>query len=617
MTRSVPKLAAAIAVLVFTALALGSSTGFFTIDEFIVFAGADAMARHGSLFVQNGTPDFVSGQLRLWLLVKGENGLVPQYPPGSALIGAPLLSAFGLRGLILSNAFAALASVFVLYRMVVHHFGGRVEGLVACALFVGATFLLEYAVGVWPHAWSVLAVLVSSTLTLDLIHEERPALWRAATIGIALGMGFLFRTDTVLAAAALGAALFFFIDRPVKPLLAMGVGAAPFILLLAALNYAKFGTLNPFTYGQSAGGTAMSSHLALLVVVPGLVAGGFAIKHFWKSEELRRPMLVGGGLLLAAGLAIGHDFAWRWGHGFWALIVDATAVVDTNAGVERHGDGTVSFWNLPKKALGQSLPWLALAIPALFSSNYVSVRTRWTLGVLMLVWTIPFFPRDWHGGMGSNMRYFLPLVPFFCALAAATFVRAWRGSGRPVVWALLGWIAAFSMHGAWKVLHPTGTDGFHQIFPTYLLLAAALCAGYFLWKPGQKGAAQLIIFTGLASATVAAQLAYADFEEAQKLRVIASEFSETHQALPAQSLVFAPARYLVGWAFRPQQIAALPNSQTGKLDTGLIDHALGKGYRVFIWPRYVTEQLTQDPRYILRVSEFGREKRHLVEVSQR
>ncbi len=617
----VPLGAAAIVVLIFGALVLTASTGFFTIDEFVVFAGVDALANRGSLFVANGAPELVSGQLRLWLLVEGEKGLVPQYPPGTAIVGAPLFSAFGLRGLIFSNAFAALASVFVLYRMVVRHFGDWIVGLLACGLFVAATFMLEYAVGVWPHAWSILAVLVAGTLALDLLHSEQEAelraFWRPAAIGAALGIGLLFRTDTVLAAAAIGTVLFFFLQRPIRPLVAMGLGASPFVLLLAALNYIKFGTLNPLTYGQSGGGTSLTSHLALLVVVPGLVLAGFAVKHFWSDVTNRRRMLIGGGVLLLVALLAAHGFVWRWLHGFWALIVDATQVVDNRSGIERYDDGTVAFWGLWKKALGQSMPWLALAIPALVSSRYLTAKTRWTIGILMLVWSMPFFPRDWHGGMGSNMRYFLPLVPFLCALAAKTFVTAWQGVGRAWVWAVLGWLAGFYGYEAWQEFHPTGSDGLHQLLATYFLFAASACAAAFVWKPQHSVSAKLVVFSGLATVTVAAQLAYADYRSSQKLRVIASGFSETHQALPSQSLVFAPARYLVGWTFKPRQVAALPHPETGKIDLDLIDDALDKGYRVFIWPFYVNAQLTEDPRYSLRRTHYGREYRHLVEVRAR
>ena len=34
------------------------------------------------------------------------------------------------------------------------------------------------------------------------------------------------------------------------------------------------------------------------------------------------------------------------------------------------------------------------------------------------LWALPFALRAWHGGLGSNMRYLLPLLPGLCALAA-------------------------------------------------------------------------------------------------------------------------------------------------------------------------------------------------------
>ena len=170
MSRHLDKTGLVLLVLLFAVLALDASTGFFTIDEFIVYSGAQTMLDHGSFLVRNGAEGLDSYQLRLLILVEGENGLAPQYPPGPAILGAPMMAIFGLRGLLLLNAIASFASVLVLYFMARRHFGGRHIALLACSLLLFGTFFIEYAFAVWPHAWSVLSVLSASWLTLEEVR---------------------------------------------------------------------------------------------------------------------------------------------------------------------------------------------------------------------------------------------------------------------------------------------------------------------------------------------------------------------------------------------------------------------------------------------------------------
>ena len=77
-------------VIVFGLLAatLFVSPGFFSIDEVIYFTGADALQRNSSLFVDNSFAKFGSEDLNIWFLVQGQHGLTPQYPVGSAILGA-------------------------------------------------------------------------------------------------------------------------------------------------------------------------------------------------------------------------------------------------------------------------------------------------------------------------------------------------------------------------------------------------------------------------------------------------------------------------------------------------------------------------------------------------
>ena len=93
--------------------ALLVSDGYFTVDEFVYVLGAQAMAQNMSLVIENGFDTYGSENLKVWNVVIGPAGLVSQYPVGTAVIGAPLLLLFGVRGLIVLNALAAVGTLFL------------------------------------------------------------------------------------------------------------------------------------------------------------------------------------------------------------------------------------------------------------------------------------------------------------------------------------------------------------------------------------------------------------------------------------------------------------------------------------------------------------------------
>ena len=82
-------------------------------------------------------------------------------------------------------------------------------------------------------------------------------------------------------------------------------------------------------------------------------------------------------------------------------------------------DGTRSFWGLSKKALGQSLPWLGLLALLLRPQLWQGRSRSFTCALIFTaLFMLPFLIRSWHGGMSSNMRYFLPALPVLSILAA-------------------------------------------------------------------------------------------------------------------------------------------------------------------------------------------------------
>jgi hypothetical protein len=426
------------------------SDGLYTIDELIYLMSAEAMRARGSLIVENGWDLIRSPDLQLWFLVDGPNGLAPQYPPGLAAIGAPFAGLFGARGLILVNALAAAATLFLVRALARRLFRDEGAALGAALLFGLGSFWLEYAWGVWPHALGVAlatAALLCVLRGLDAGDGGGPG-WAAAA-GALIGAGMLVRADAVLLLPAAAAAAILWSARPWASLAAGAAGLAPFAVAMAAANARKFGTLNPLSYGADGGGGGASAATYLPLLAAG--AAGLALLIALRRLDARasRRLLWAAGAaaaLVAALLPAAGRLALDYAEGVRALILDMAAVQDPRLPPEARQGGTLAFWGIYKQALGQSLPWVGLAALLPFCAPGPEGRRAAAFVALAVgIWTAPFLFLSWHGGLGSNMRYFLPVLPLLAAAAAmgwAGLARRSPGSGaRPEA---IGGVAALA-----------------------------------------------------------------------------------------------------------------------------------------------------------------------------
>lgn len=568
------------------ACAFVASPGLFNIDEVMIWAGAKAFLETGGFTVENGWTQFRSTDLTLWLLVPGPNGLAPQYPPGSAVLGAPLLAAFGLRGLMLINVAAAIGTLFVLWTLAKRHFGRAGVALAAVALLALCTFWLEYAYAMWPHAVGVLAVTLALLLILEGLEAETPAL-KAAGAGAAIGAGLLFRTDTMLAVPALGLITILFAARPFRIGVFFAVGLAPFVALTAAANLSKFGTLNPLSYGASTAGsgTSLSTHLVPVAVLAG-AALLIVVARLARWRPRRRDYLLGLALLAlgVAASSAAREFLLAYGRGAWALVVDATTIDDPRHGVTPMPGGLLYFWGLWKKALGQSMPWLGLLLLAIWGWRDLALR-RLTLivGVLFVVWSLPFFAMSWHGGAGGNMRYLLPVLPALCALSARLLIDFARATPSAKRLLALGGLAGIAAVALWTALLPTQTGGAQQILSTWLLalVAAMALLACLRWRGETpvRMAALVAIGAGLGAST---SYLCADIRQTQAVRVSSHDYSVRMASLPDRAIVYVTPPRLIQWALQPGQFAAMPTPNKG-YDLDLMEAATAKGYSVLVW----------------------------------
>lgn len=594
------------------------SSGLFIIDEFVLLSGVRAFQEHGNFVVSNGIEGYFSEDLKLWLLKLGPSGLVPQYPPGSAILGAPLNAIFGQRGLMLINVAAGILILPVIWHMTKEHLGGNKCALLAILLLALGTFWLEYVYAVWPHSVSLLGVTFAFSMTLSYVQDDQVFFRRGLLAGAAIGAALLFRTDSILALPAIGLSVFLFADRPIRFVSAVALGTLPFLAVNSHVNLQKFGTLNPLSYGNSgSSGTGLLGHLPAIAGI-GLVAVGLLIASHFKWKPTRKQ--VSGTALVAVMIVVSwsplRDLGLRYLTGAWALLIDSTIIQDPRPGVVHQADGTVSFWGLWKKALGQSMPWLGILVLGFhLKSNEQRAGFGSFLLVVAIMWSLPFFIRSWHGGMGSNMRYLIPLIPLLCAYCARLLLDFSSVVTDARDWLLRGSAVGFVVVMGWMLLHPTGPGGAQQIVSTFLLfVVAGLClAAAIEWQSQQ-------VLQKLAMASIGAAFSFsfaflaADFTAAQKTRIVDERINILTRQIPDNSLVYAPSRFVSSWSIRRENVIALPNPYTYEIDIALIDAALDRGKRVFIWPGYAAEGLPQNFSQRMLRHELGGTETFLWEV---
>ncbi|AZQ66686.1 hypothetical protein EF888_05740 [Silicimonas algicola] len=482
------------------------SLGIFTIDEAVYLQGADTFRLTGGFVFDNGIERFLSQDLT-WagFLPYGPNGQTTQYPPGMSILGGWLLSAFELRGLLFLNVFATVGSLFVTRALARLLFDDQQIALAASLLFLLGTFVAEYAFAYWPHMLSVFAVNLSLLLFLKALLFGNCVFTLSALSGLVLGMGLLFRIDTILLLPVIGLLNLLFVRRWqefVGITLGGMVGLAGPVVLLAAINSQRYGTWNPLSYGPSQdGGVSISSYGSQSVVFLGLGAGFVATKLL----GARVPVDVRGGLLLAVmalcALLIPElrGVLLAYGKGVLDLIINAAWIIDNRGGVVPGIEGTLLFWGLSKKALGQSLPWIGVLL-ALVGLAWNDRRKSILILLLLIgVWTFPFLVQTWHGGLGANMRYFLPLLPALSILAtwvtgrllADPAISARQGRRLLLVGGVLGSMTAF----LWMQHAEGGLASAHQNFSTYVFVAVAIASfltGVFAWPGLRKGVLLLV-----------------------------------------------------------------------------------------------------------------------------
>jgi 4-amino-4-deoxy-L-arabinose transferase-like glycosyltransferase len=569
--------------------------GLKLIDEVIYNAAAVSFADRGALIVENGWDRFGADALRINFLVPGPHGLASQYPPGAAVLGAPLQRLFGLQGLILLNALAAMATLFVTRAVARSAFGREDVALSAVLLLVLASFWVEYAFGIWPHSLGTLMVLIAFWAGLrGLAADPAAALRWAVLAGSVAGAGLLIRADTVLIVPALAAAAILFAPRPWSMIGAGLAGLAPFVALASWVNHYKFDRWNPLTYGlDKPGGVELSGHVPVILLVAGVFLC-LAVARGLRWQPGRGPWI----LLACAAAALAllvppvRALFIAYGQGFFGLVVDAKPLPNFEP---TEWNGVVYFWELPKKALGQNMPWIGCLLGAVFLP--LTARERRVLILCALaafVWTLPFILRSWHGNYGANMRYFLPLLPLLAVVGAWLWHRLADMTGAGGLVLGLGAIYAGGLAALWSVLHASGFDGAQQIMSTHVLTASAgiaLAAGWGARRVPRLAIGTQFMFAigvGLALLFAVQDIRY-DRTNRQGTAIAAATFA----GLPPRSVYYGRPELFPSFFARPDSHLAMPYAY--RRDAAFLSEALDKGYRVYVEPEHLQQMLTLIP----------------------
>ena len=283
-------------------------------------------------------------------------------------------------------------------------------------------------------------------------------------------------------------------------------------------------------------------------------------------------------------------FAQKLLGGIHSLILDAREITSPYSGVVDMPDGTKSFWGLSKKAVGQSLPWLGLML--LFARpSALQHRSRALISaaVLVLVFAFPFLVRGWHGGMSSNMRYFLPVMPVVAILAAVALRDLLNRSpslARSLLWAVpFGFVLSF----AWATFLPTGLAGAHQMLALYVFLATALVCLVAAFVSRIPVAHATLLVAG-AAIGVSVFNTMTDTAVSQFRRENRTVLTDVTQGFDGRILIYD--KLLRSALLDPDQIVAVPQTFSDGPDSDLVAAAIEAGYRVLM-PDIWAEEFTQ------------------------
>jgi len=557
------------AALLAAALAFGlwlHQPGVFTVDESHYLLAAHALASQGSFLVENGYAQVQDPALLFFYTVVparlAELGTVATVPPLQAVLGAPLLGWLGLRALLVLNLLAFGLTLAAVRRLAARVRPGGGFPLVAVGLFALAGFSLEYALGLWPHALSQALVAWALVALAGSGEPGRRGALAATACGLLAGLAVATRLQDVLLLPALVAAALVW-PRPGARRLGLLLAAwLPGVLGLAAVNAARLGTWNPFTYGAAGEGGPLLSALQALAARPWMLglllvsalAGLVAAAWLWRRT--RRPWvwlgLAGAGLLAGLLVPPTRQLLLRTlGTAGFHLLDSSLGPPDlVSVGGHANALGQVLYGGVLKKGLLEAAPYLALALALLLPARARSGLPRAALGLLVFAATglllLPFVLSA--GGLCYSPRYLLELVPPLCVACLAVAwpangERARRARGAALAGGLLGLLTALPLLAAPGSVEAPAGGLLPMLLPLGLALGLLVALGLARLGPVALRPAAAAVTLGLfAAGAVHAGAVHLGLDVPASLevrRVAAAMLDEGRSAVPAGATLVA------------------------------------------------------------------------------
>ncbi len=596
-------------LLLWSVLIIIVPAGLFLVDELVQLIGIHTFVQTGGFAAPLDELAPGHSAFQLWLMRQGVNGLVPQYPSGFTLLAAPFWHFGEIKGVMALNFAASLGAILAAAGIAFRATGERAAAMAVAALLIWASFLIDYALGFWPHGVALLISTFAMYAALRAL-EGTGWIWAVAT-GLALGLGGTIRVDVWFLVPALVFWAVLVSPRPIYHLALAGVGLIPGVLFASWLNWVKFNHFFPASYGMSGGGgtDAGGHNYTLIVLVVCLVA--CVIARMFSPRWGGATVLLGL-LLMILGLG-GFDFAMNSLRGVWVLGVDLRDFhrVDfaDNERIFSVPEGGVIFYFTLKKALTQSLPWLGV-LPALWlfrKGRIEEKRFASLLAITLPVLMLFFASREWHGGLSNSLRYFLALVPLF---AVAAIISARRLPGPPT-WGWAGAIVAAVVIAA-GLMSTDNVFGvrvmLEQRFPPVVFAALAAATVFAMIGPqGVRNVAGGIARTLLGAAIIMSVVTTyrGDVLTSIERRTIAAKHAEMVSKTPPNSLVYV-GDFSGSWTALKLENVALASSdvRTRETATELTSIAFDAGWRVFAdSPDFVEALLSVYPNLQIDVQQ--------------
>lgn len=469
------------------------SPGSFSIDEVTYQLMVDGVLRGQAPTVWNGYEELPSSELAsMWIRPSGAQ-LAGQYPYLYILLASPFQAVWGFRGLFAVSALAYLTSVWLCRCLAFELHGSRSRATGAACLFAIATFSIDYGLAAWPHALAVALLLLGSWAALRAWKggDPRRQALCALAVGASLALGVGVRIDVGIAGAIV--VLPFVLGARVRllPLAFMALGAVAPVALVCAINWARWRSLSPLSYGRAHDWGRMLLPAVLFAVAVGLYR---LCRTGWGRK--RPPWLVGSVAAATALALLGapatREAALRVLEGIGSLALDMRmlphgrnepAMVRTLAG------GVVYFGTL-KKALIQSCPYLGLAIIPWLSRAAPNRSPAQRLAPLLVPgFLLLFYGRTgWHGGMAFNQRYLTLALPFLSIVCADALAEV--SLQRDRAQASLGLLAFAAAVGGLCLRKPWSApvaelEALLMVGPLLLGALIAAASAAWTWKPNR------------------------------------------------------------------------------------------------------------------------------------